>query len=363
MKIIEVIPSFEPLGGAENFVFHLSLSLRSRAEVCVISLYDDVNAYVTDRLHENGIEIIYLHKKKGIDLKCGKLFRDTVNREKPDAVHLHMNSYLAALAPMLLRKCAFVYTFHTFIAQASYGNKNSPSNLLLRFLIGRHYMEAVTISDTVDDSYRKFFGGLESRIIYNGIDISRFRYQPQKPKKYDFISVGSIDDIKNNLFMIRAVEELIAKGFHVNYVVLGHGKNYEACRRYCREHHLDDSIRLVGQVNNVEEYMAESKCLLMASLWEGNPLVVNEAIASGTWVIANDVGGIKDLLDETCGYLTVPENEGDFLEKMISYLNNADEIANRIIPENIEKNRKKVDLSNSGRQYLELMNEMIRGDA
>ena len=34
----------------------------------------------------------------------------------------------------------------------------------------------------------------------------------------------------------------------------------------------------------------------------------------------NSVGGIVDLLDETCGYLTIPESMNDFISKMILYL-------------------------------------------
>ena len=101
--------------------------------------------------------------------------------------------------------------------------------------------------------------------------------------------------------------------------------------------------------------MSESKCLLLASHWEGNPLVVNEAIASGIWVIANDVGGVKDLIDDTCGYLVQPESESDFLDKMKTFLYNSDDIRKRIVPENIENNRRKVDLNNICKQYLDLM--------
>ena len=62
MRVLEVIPSFEPLGGAENFVFNLSLALKTCVEVYVVSLYDDENIYISNCLRQNGIEIIYLNK-------------------------------------------------------------------------------------------------------------------------------------------------------------------------------------------------------------------------------------------------------------------------------------------------------------
>ena len=141
---------------------------------------------------------------------------------------------------------------------------------------------------------------------------------------------------------------------------MGNGKNYELCKEYCLNHNLTDKIKLLGAVNNVEEYLSESSCLLLASHWEGNPLVINEAIASGVWVVANCVGGVKDLINDTNGYLVIPENEDDFVDKMQSYIDNEKTIKDLIIPANIEKNRRKVDLNKTCSEYLDLMRKLSK---
>lgn len=358
MRVLEVIPSFEPLGGAENFVFNISLSLKSKDEVYVISLYDNKNKYVSDILEKNGIKIVYLSKKEGLDLRTAKLFDTELERIKPDIVHLHLNVILTCLPAIFARKSSFIYTFHTMISSQTYGNRNSPRNLLMRILVKHRFIFPVTISNTVDESFKQFFGDYQRKVIYNGINISRYFYKYKGLKKNTFISVGSFNDIKNNLFMIKCVEKLIGEGIDINYVILGSGKNYELCRGYCVQHNLDDRITLLGPVNNVEDYLAESSCLLLASHWEGNPLVINEAIASGVWVVANCVGGVKDLIDNTNGYLVMPENEDDFINKMKLFLENEKEIANFIVPENIERNRNKVDLNCTCIEYRELMNHL-----
>ena len=360
MKIMEVIPSFEPLGGAENFVFNLSLSLNRHAEVFVVSLYDRENSYIDAELKKNGISIIYLNKKEGLDFRCSRQFDKLIASIKPDIVHLHINSYLTSLPAMIAKKSNFIYTFHTMISRDTYGGKNNPRNVLLRFLIKNRLMFPVTISDTIDQPFKSFFGEHDSQIIYNGIDIQRYSYKKQDNKKYSFISVGSFNDIKNNLFMIKCVERLINDGFDTNYIVLGEGKNFEKCKEYCLEHNLTEKIKLLGAVNNVEEYLSESSCLLLASHWEGNPLVINEAISSGVWVVANGVGGVKDLIDDTNGYLVTPENEDDFVDKMKSFLTNEKTIKYSIIPENIEKNRRKVDLNKTCFEYLDLMRKVSK---
>ena len=362
MKILEVIPSFEPLGGAENFVFNLALRMKTKGhDVTVVSLYATENPYVESILRQNNIELIHLDKKKGIDLKVGKAFEQVAKALKSDIIHLHLNTYLACLKTILKHGERCIYTIHSVVTENSFGNPNSPRNRLIKRLMKRHYMHPVTISNVVDDTFKAFFGRIESSVIYNGIDISRYVYRPGKQKKYDFISVGRYDDVKNNLFMIRCVERLIREGFDVQYIVLGNGKNYDVCKRYCVEHGLSDRIHLPGAVNNVEEYLSESDCLLLGSHYEGNPLVVNEAIASGVWVVANRVGGVPDIVNERNGYLAEAENEEDFVVKMKLFLENRADIVERVIPLNIERNRQSVDLNNACDQYLELMEKMTEG--
>lgn len=360
MIIFEVIPSFNPLGGAENFVFHLSKVLKRTNDVIVISLYSEENKFVAEALNKMNIKIIYLDKKRGYDRKASRKFKKIYNQYRPDVVHLHLNSIVTCLPVICKRRSLFVYTFHTFISNETYGNKMKPRNLLIKHLIKHKYIFPVTISDTVDVSFKNYFGNYNTEIIYNGIDIKRFNYYPNIEKKNTFISIGSFRDVKNNMFMIECVEQLINEGYDVQYVALGSGKNFDMCNDYVNKNNLSNRIKLLGAVNNVEDYLKESECMLLASHWEGNPLVINEAIASGVWVIANNVGGVKDLIDETNGYLVEPENKQDFVQKMKDFIKNKEIIYNKIIPSNIVNNRKKVDLDASAEHYLELMKKLLQ---
>lgn len=361
MKVIEIIPAFEPLGGAENFVYHLSNSLSKKGiKVKVISLYDKKNDFIDKELKKNNIEIVYFKKRKGIDFKLIKSLYFFLKKERPDVVHLHLNTVISSLCAILFTKIKFIYTFHTHISKKTYGHKLKPINLMLKLLIKFKFVFPITISNEVDNSFVKFFGNYNRKMIANGIDISKFTYEPTFEKKYDFISIGSFNDIKNNLFMIKSVEKLINEGWDVNYVVLGNGKNFDICKEYCVSKKIDNKILLCGAVNNVEDYLKESSCLLMASLWEGNPLSANEAIASGVWVIAYSVGGLIDIINPTNGYLAEALNEDDFIKKMKKYLLNRRQITDSIIPNNIILNRDAVNLENTTYKYIEVIKKYGR---
>ena len=360
MRIVEIIPSFIPLGGAENFVFNLSSTLKNNEnEVLIVSLFKKKNDFIESKLAKENIPIFYLEKKKGIDFKSMRVLKKVLNELKPDIVHLHLNSIICSLPSILSKKYKFIFTFHTFIDKKTYGRKTSFKNLLMKSLFKKKLIYPVTISDTVDNSFKEFFGNIETKIIYNGVDIKKFKYFKGIKKEYDFISIGSFNDIKNNLFMLECFKKVRDSGHNANYLLIGNGKNYESCYNFCLKNNLLNHVTFAGVVNNVEDYLAKSKCLLLASHWEGNPLVVNEALASGVWVIANSVGGIVDLLDETCGYLTIPESMDDFTSKMILFLKLKNKIESELIPDNIDKNRDRVDIAKTAIFYQEFMKNIM----
>ena len=108
---------------------------------------------------------------------------------------------------------------------------------------------------------------------------------------------------------------------NVSFCFLGDGPLLEECEQYAQENLLTN-VSFMGFVDNGSKYMANSKILLIPSLNEGNPMVINEAIASGMMVIGSDVGGIHDLLINlnNC-FLCEPNNELSFYLAMKECLN------------------------------------------
>ena len=67
MKIIQVIPLLD-LAGAETMCENLTNGLLKLGhEVTIVSLYD-YHSVITERMQQNGVDIIFLNKKNGIDI-------------------------------------------------------------------------------------------------------------------------------------------------------------------------------------------------------------------------------------------------------------------------------------------------------
>ena len=166
MKIIQVIPLLD-LAGAETMCENLTNSLLDLGhEVTVVSLYTHHSA-ITDRMQHNGINIVYLDKKNGIDLsilfKLVKVFKEY----RPDVVHSHLYAgKYAHIAASLCRIPGKVYTIHNMATKEA-GKLNRIFN---RFLFKKCDVIPVSLSAEIQKSVMKEYG-IDSKstpIVFNG---------------------------------------------------------------------------------------------------------------------------------------------------------------------------------------------------
>ena len=68
MKIIQVIPSLQIIGGAERFVIDLAIAQQNLGhDVLVISLYENGECYFEQDIIKNNLKVVFLNKKRGFD--------------------------------------------------------------------------------------------------------------------------------------------------------------------------------------------------------------------------------------------------------------------------------------------------------
>ncbi|OCP18647.1 MULTISPECIES: glycosyltransferase [unclassified Ensifer] len=97
----------------------------------------------------------------------------------------------------------------------------------------------------------------------------------------------------------------------------------------------------------VEDYEA----LLYTSLWDGLPNVLLEGAAAGLAVVASDIGGIKELVDERTGWL-VPDihNPDSYLAALENIIQNPGEVSVRLV-----NMRKKLDEQHAWSRYIDVL--------
>jgi len=150
------------------------------------------------------------------------------------------------------------------------------------------------------------------RVIPNGIDPSEFRPTPKPGQNKDHpvvVAAAQVGPLKDILTMIRVCDEVRKVIPSVRFLVYGStdwDKPYtEKCRRLIRELGLENHFVFGGFHERPQKLFNEGDISLVTSISEGFPYVVLESMSCARPVVATDVGGIRDALDD-CGILCKP---------------------------------------------------------
>lgn len=135
--------------------------------------------------------------------------------------------------------------------------------------------------------------------IPNAIDVEAFKYNEEtarRVRKQLGISdtalvcghVGSFTSPKNHIFLLRIFDEVLKRNPDARLVCCGIGEKLPAIKEMAGLMGIIDKITFTGAVLNVSEYMMAMDVFVFPSLFEGFPVSVIEAEASGLPIIMSD---------------------------------------------------------------------------
>jgi glycosyltransferase involved in cell wall biosynthesis len=127
--------------------------------------------------------------------------------------------------------------------------------------------------------------------------------------------VGRLTEAKGVPLLIEAVRRLERKGTQIELTLLGDGPLRTEVERELAE--LGDRLRLLSWCPSevVRAELTRTRCLVLPSLTEGLPLVVMEALAMHRPVVATQIAGISELLEDGVGGWRIPAGSVEALER------------------------------------------------
>jgi teichuronic acid biosynthesis glycosyltransferase TuaC len=182
-----------------------------------------------------------------------------------------------------------------------------------------------------------------SRTKLNGCDTTVFYPQDRRearqslgvePDAEAIIYVGRLDLRKGLGELIEAVAQLIPQRPNLRCYIVGDGPDKPALLEAITRHNAAAQIKIAPScpTAQVAIWMAAANLVTLPSYNEGCPNVVVEALAAGRPVVATHVGGIPELVDNTCGRL-VPSKDvpalTQALDEALAQTWNAAEISSR----------------------------------
>jgi glycosyltransferase involved in cell wall biosynthesis len=251
-------------------------------------------------------------------------------------VHAHGHPYLTSLTAAKLAKFygkPIVLTQHnTFI---DYNNVFDHVERLNDLVIGKQNLKAadkiIAISRATKD-YVLRLGAKPSKVevIYNGVDLERFRLITGKREEIrrklgipqNAIVVLTVRRLvyKNGVdTLIDSANIAVKKNPRVVFLVVGKGPDSDGVKVRIQQLGIERNFKLAGFVSDEDlpfHYNAADLFALPSKSGEGLPLVALEAMACSLPVIATDVGGIREVLMDDYGKLVRP-NKPELLAKAI----------------------------------------------
>jgi glycosyltransferase involved in cell wall biosynthesis len=310
IKILQIIPTLG-LGGAEIIVEHLSLALIEQGfDVSVVSLYKE-HSPITERLEAYGIPIFYLNKKKGLDLKIFFRLYKLFKKEKPDVVHTHLYSTTYATPVSIITGVPTrIHTIHSIAKKEVGWLKRKVNKFFYKFCS----LIPVAISPAVQESVISEYGLLTKKIplIYNGVDIKKCI--PKKSyignKIQTIIHIGSFKEAKNHLGLLESFKIVHDHAPNTLLKLIGIGDLENSIEEKVKELDLEMDVEFLGLKSNVYPYLSESDIFVLPSIWEGMPISLIEAMATGLPIVATAVGGVPDMIEnKVTGILVSTDNE------------------------------------------------------
>jgi glycosyltransferase involved in cell wall biosynthesis len=167
------------------------------------------------------------------------------------------------------------------------------------------------------------------RVIYSGVDIAFFDNRSESTERDSAPVVGmvaALEERKGHRFLFEAAAELKRGGDRLHYKIAGDGPELEKLRALAAALGLQAEIEFVGFVSDVAAFLASIDLFVLPSLFEGLGVAALEAMAAGKPVIATEVGGLSELVEDRRTGLLVPPGDAHALARAIHELVSQDDL-------------------------------------
>ena len=282
---------------------------------------------------------VYLRPLKMTQVGFIASLRRLVASERYDIVHNHLEAY-SGLPVYACRTLGVpvITSFHNTEFQAQTWLRRPIARQLrdaylkisVKYAL-RHSTEATGCSQGVVDVVRTRYGGDNWRVLYYGIDLPRL---PTRQERREFreafgwsehtpilVHVGRFAEQKNHFGLLRVFELVLQRIPTAKLLLIGDGSLRPAIETSAEARQLSSAVRFLGSRDDVPAVVSRCDVFLFPSWYEGFGLAALEANAAGIPVVASDVEGSREAIEnEVTGFLCDPHDSNDMAVTVASLL-------------------------------------------
>jgi glycosyltransferase involved in cell wall biosynthesis len=377
VKVLYLIWSLDQ-GGAEQVVLNLALGLDREKFEPVICCLNEKGRYAF-RAEEAGVRVEALGKKGRIDFRFLAGLTGLIRREKIDLVHTHLFS-----SNFWGRIVARVTGVPVVSTEHNVDHWKKPYHFWLDRAVAGISFKVVCVSRKVEAFYLEKVPALRGKtaVIYNGIDTEFFKPRGERgtgnetrdaghgardkaqerlgaPRgRFLAGNVGRLVTHKRQQNFIEAVARLKNAGLDIGGILAGDGPHRAELEKQARASGLEQEIIFTGFSNDTRPLYAAMDAFVLCSDREGFPMTVLEAMAAGVPVVAADVGGVSECVEDEKTGLLIPAGDPGAIARALARLAEKPELRMRLAENALERVRSEFTVRKMAAEHEVLYTEI-----
>ena len=156
-------------------------------------------------------------------------------------------------------------------------------------------------------------------IVHCNVDTELFDVVSHDKSGHNLLYVGRLASVKGLPILFQSLQQLKSTNEDFTLTLIGDGSERSDLEKLVEELQLQDHVKFVGYKSQqeVREYLQQTDVFVLPSFAEGVPVSLMESMATGVPVIATQVGGVSELVDNGVnGYLVPAGDSVSLAEKM-----------------------------------------------
>lgn len=315
LRVVHIVHSLE-VGGLENGVVNLVNGPVPGIRHAIVCL--KTAGPLRARLDE-GVDVFVVGKGRGHDPRAVLRLLRILRQLRPDVVHSrNWATFDAVLAARLARVPTVIHGEHGREISDPHGLHSRRNRV--RRMCARLVDRFVTVSDDLRRWLITQVGIPERKVvrIHNGVNTTRFAPAESLaqrariglgPDQPVIGTVGRLDPVKDQATLIRAFAHARQSHPQTTLLIVGDGPGRAELLRLTASLELGQQVRFLGERADIPDLLRGLDVFVLASIAEGISNTLLEAMATGLPLVATNVGGNPELVEDGVNGLLVPPQE------------------------------------------------------
>jgi glycosyltransferase involved in cell wall biosynthesis len=348
VRVLRVIARLN-MGGPAIHVANLAAGLETRGYHTTLvagslARGEDSMAFLAERLGVSVVSVPEIQREISAvpDLRAAFRLAEIIREARPHILHTHTAkagavARAAALLAGPARPAVVVHTFHGHVLRGYFGPGRTAVFRQVERTLARASDALVAVSPEVRDDLVELGVAPAEKFVVVRLGIPLTDRLDDESATVDYRRlygigrdafvvgwVGRMTGVKDTSAVLHTLAALRARGVDAVACLVGDGPDREPLEELAHDLEVARACFFVGYQTDVAGYYGLFDAFFLPSVNEGTPVSAIEALASGTPVVANRVGGVPDVVrDAVDGFLVEPGDVEGAAERLAALAEDA----------------------------------------